>query len=139
MKIIKTVRENELLPRFYGVAWRSFNSPSIFCLPVPLNLIVGVLRSMWMFCKHGSRRIYMNPRAAYDQGRRDQSRKYPHDLWISVKEKPIPSYTRLLVRTGFASALVYREAGTDNIRECRQDTEAGELIKWTPAEWMHLP
>lgn len=70
MKLHKIVPEGSMLPRFYGVAWVLFQSRAALCLPVPLNLVVALLRAVWLFMKHGWRPIPVNPRAAYELGLR---------------------------------------------------------------------
>ncbi|HEX8885956.1 MAG TPA: hypothetical protein VF797_15820 [Noviherbaspirillum sp.] len=68
MKILKRIGQGEMLPPFYGVAWVDFMSRMTICLPVPLNVIAALLRTLWLFLKHGWRAIPVDPRAAYDAG-----------------------------------------------------------------------
>lgn len=68
VKIAKTITEGQLLPAWYGIAWRDFYRNTAVCYPVPLNLIAAVGRAAGMFAKHGARTVHSDPRAAYDQG-----------------------------------------------------------------------
>lgn len=68
MKLIKTIHRGELIPPFYGVAWSEYTSDSAICLPVPLNLIAALLRSLWMLLKHGWQPVYLSSRDAFHQG-----------------------------------------------------------------------
>ena len=70
-KLIKRVRPGEMLPPFYGIAWRDYSTYEAVCLPVPLNLIVWVGRNVWAFCKQGAKALPESPREAYEQGVRD--------------------------------------------------------------------
>jgi hypothetical protein len=44
----KVIREAESLPKGYGVAWYLPYSDAAYCLPVPLNRIVGAFRAWWL-------------------------------------------------------------------------------------------
>jgi hypothetical protein len=43
----KYVREGEIMPRGYGLAWREVNRPVFVCLPIPLNLVARWAREFW--------------------------------------------------------------------------------------------
>lgn len=75
MTLFKHIRPGELLPPFYGIAWVDFHTDVAICLPVPLNFLVGLGRGAWVFLVIGHRVVYMSPRAAYWQGRRDEHRE----------------------------------------------------------------
>lgn len=70
MKLYKKVSPGEMLPPFYGIAWREIHVDRVVCLPMPFNLLAGLVREVWLFAKHGGRWVPMNPRDAYEQGRR---------------------------------------------------------------------
>jgi hypothetical protein len=70
-KLIKTVREGECLPPWYGVVYIEWYRNQRVCLPVPLNVIVRMGRSIWLFLVYGSDEVRVNPRDAYHQGRVD--------------------------------------------------------------------
>ena len=40
--------EGESLPRWYGIAWWLPNEHAAYCLPVPLNRLVGAFRNWWL-------------------------------------------------------------------------------------------
>jgi hypothetical protein len=52
MKFIETIPEGGVSPRFYGVAWRSFIRPEIYCTPIPFNHIIRVSRQIWIRLKY---------------------------------------------------------------------------------------
>lgn len=74
MKIVKRINKGEMLPPFYGVAWQDWYGDVAVCLPVPLNLIAAIGRSIWIFMRHGHRHVPMSPRDAYYQGKNDALR-----------------------------------------------------------------
>lgn len=80
MKFIKKVGPGEMLPAWYGIAWRNWLDNSATCLPVGFNLVAAMLLGMWIFIRHGGRALPMEQRAAYDQGRRDE-----RALWTMVQ------------------------------------------------------
>lgn len=43
--------DGESIPRGYGVAWRCVYTRRAYCLPVPLNRIMGVVRNAWIWLK----------------------------------------------------------------------------------------
>lgn len=74
MKISKEVREGELLPAWYGVAWRRWDANTAICYPVPLNVLCAWCRGVLIWLKHGGRIVPSNSREAYAQGLRDGKR-----------------------------------------------------------------
>lgn len=75
MKFIKEIFEGELIPAWYGLAWRKWQTNSTVCLPVPLNIVAALVRAIWIWAKHGARAVPINPRDAYAQGRKDGATK----------------------------------------------------------------
>jgi hypothetical protein len=73
-KIVKRIDEGSMLPPLYGVAWQDFYRRRAVCLPVPLNVVAGLLRAAWLYMRWGWIPTPMNPRAAYDKGFRDGKR-----------------------------------------------------------------
>ncbi|MFL9670457.1 hypothetical protein WIX39_026240 [Variovorax sp. AB1(2024)] len=55
MSIKKEIREGNLIPAWYGVAWTEYREGSLYghCLPIPLNLIAGWARRLYLWVKHG--------------------------------------------------------------------------------------
>lgn len=68
MKIIKTVPNGYLLPRFYGVAGFDWSRDYAVCLPLGLNVLAALGRSAYFSVKHAGRIVMQNPRDAYAQG-----------------------------------------------------------------------
>lgn len=42
-----TIYEGETLPRGYGVAWRDLAMDRVVVMPIPLNVVVGLIRRAW--------------------------------------------------------------------------------------------
>lgn len=51
MSLQRFVREGNNLPTGYGVAYRSLNYYGAICYPVPLNLLIRHVRSLWLWMK----------------------------------------------------------------------------------------
>jgi hypothetical protein len=68
MKLKKLVEHGDEMPPWYGVAWYEFSRDAAVCLPVPLNLVAGLLRSLWAFLRFGYRPTRLNARDAFMQG-----------------------------------------------------------------------
>jgi hypothetical protein len=64
----KLCREGDLLPPWYGVAWDDWNCDRAVCYPVPLNLVAGIGRAIWIWMRHGWRGVRRNSREAFHQG-----------------------------------------------------------------------
>jgi len=71
----KAIKNGEMLPPFYGLAWYEYHRNIAICLPVPFNIVVAILRGCWLWIKHGWHGVANNPRDAYAQGYRDGKRK----------------------------------------------------------------
>lgn len=68
MKFLVRLQEGELIPPFHGVAWVEFMSNRAVCLPIPLNVVAGSLRSIWFWLRGGWRPVPVNPRDAFREG-----------------------------------------------------------------------
>lgn len=69
MKITqKLCAQGEMLPPWYGVAWYEFSRDVAVCYPVPFNRMAAFGRALWLWLRHGSREVRLNPRDAYYQG-----------------------------------------------------------------------
>lgn len=62
------VKQWEVIPRCYGVAWVNVWSGCAVAMPIPLNLIVGPLRTAWKWAKCEAWRLWEN----------DQAQRCPH-------------------------------------------------------------
>lgn len=74
MKIEKEVRQGEIIPGWYGVAWVRWEDDAAICYPMPLNLLVAAVRAIAIWMRHGYRAVPYNTREAYAQGLRDGKR-----------------------------------------------------------------
>lgn len=68
---IKKITNGELIPRFYGVAWFDWYRSQAVCLPLGLNVLAALGRSLYYSIKHAGRIVMANPRDAYAQGLSD--------------------------------------------------------------------
>jgi hypothetical protein len=71
VKIVKEIGHGHLIPPWYGVAWRKYDTDTATCLPIPINFIAAIVRSCFYFIKNGHLSISMSPRDAYNQGFHD--------------------------------------------------------------------
>lgn len=70
-RLVRRVREDEIIPALYGVAWQDWRARTVVVMPIPVNVVAGLLRSAWIFLRWGWRAVPACPRDAYAQGRRD--------------------------------------------------------------------
>ena len=57
------------VPRWYGVAWHDYNRDVAVCYPVPLNILFGWARLVWMWLRFRSvPRRWDTLRQAYEAG-----------------------------------------------------------------------
>ena len=47
MKLVKYVVEGQAMHIGYGCAWRDFLHRRTVCYPIPLNIIMNILRRLW--------------------------------------------------------------------------------------------
>lgn len=75
MKLRKEVRRYEVRPRGYGYAWEDVTTLTTTCYPVPLNLVMRVLRWVYLLMVRGRpNRWDWALRAAREVGRQDALR-----------------------------------------------------------------
>ena len=49
----KEIREGERIPKGYGIAYREMEKLVAIAYPIPINLIVGGIRRLWLWCMYG--------------------------------------------------------------------------------------
>jgi hypothetical protein len=76
VQIVKRIRPAEMLPAFYGIAWRDWLRDEAICLPVPLNVLARLARAGWVWLRVGGLDVPLNSRDAYEQGLRDGATKH---------------------------------------------------------------
>jgi hypothetical protein len=74
MNIVKKVRQGEMLPAWYGCAWREWEMDRMVCLPIGLNVLCALMRRIYHLVKMGGISVPVDPRDAYAQGLRDGKR-----------------------------------------------------------------
>ena len=72
------IREAELIPRGYGVAWKEWDRNLIVCLPLGVNLVARWLRSAWHWtkCSYQPSLIDRMYEVGYHAGQNDQRRRH---------------------------------------------------------------
>jgi hypothetical protein len=55
MKLVRRVRELEPAVRGFGVAWWDMSQATAVCMPIPLNYIAGLVRSVYHVLRAGVR------------------------------------------------------------------------------------
>ena len=53
MKLYKDIEEGGLIPKGYGVAWRSYYAMRVRCYPIPINLVVRFSKHFYYWLAHG--------------------------------------------------------------------------------------
>lgn len=56
MGLRKVIPEGGVYPKGYGVAWDDYRwggPAEVVCYPVPLNVVLGVLRKAFLWCRRG--------------------------------------------------------------------------------------
>lgn len=67
----KRLKEGETIPRWYGIAWVSYNTSEATCMPIPFNLLVAAARAIYVWIRWGYRTVPGSTRDAYGQGYMD--------------------------------------------------------------------
>lgn len=80
MKLIYIPKRGEYVPWYYGFAWRKYSEDATVVIPIPLNILARLLRSFWLFLARDPNPWYPDPRDAYEQGRRDERKRWSGDL-----------------------------------------------------------
>lgn len=68
---LKKITNGDLIPPYYGVAWFDWYRNQAVCLPIGLNVLAALGRTVYFSIKHAGRLVMANPRDAYAQGLRD--------------------------------------------------------------------
>ena len=71
MKFIHIVGEGEMIPAWYGAAWRDLPTFNTICMPVPFNILAAIVRGTYYWLRFGYRCVPQSPRDAYHQGFKD--------------------------------------------------------------------
>jgi hypothetical protein len=68
MIFVKRLKEGEMLPAWYGVAFYDFATNRMVAAPIPFNVIFVLLRKIYVYIRSGIKTVYFEPREAYWQG-----------------------------------------------------------------------
>jgi hypothetical protein len=66
--VIRMIRRAEMISAWYGIAWPCYRSDSVYCMPVPLNVLVAIVRGIWLWMAFGYRPVPWGAHEAYRQG-----------------------------------------------------------------------
>lgn len=69
--MVKRIPNCQVIPAWYGVAWRCWMSNTNVCLPMPLNVFARIARAIYVWARYGAIDVRADAREAYAQGRRD--------------------------------------------------------------------
>lgn len=53
------IEEGQMIPKFYGVAYRDYDTLYAICYPIPLNIFMGLWNKILIWFKHGHK-LYEN-------------------------------------------------------------------------------
>jgi len=96
MTLKKLIREGEMIPKYYGIAYRNWDSLTAVCYPIPLNLIVGIWDRSILWLKHGHKLYENGYSKGYSEGYRG-GREYAFNQW---KQQAIRPEVEHLVKRG---------------------------------------
>jgi hypothetical protein len=68
MIFVKRLKEGEMLPAWYGVAFYDYACGRCVAVPIPFNVIYAYLRLIYIYIRVGMKAVSNNPREAYWQG-----------------------------------------------------------------------
>ncbi|WP_306393377.1 hypothetical protein [Telluria beijingensis] len=80
--MLKKITNGDLIPRYYGIAWFSWQTGGAVCLPLGLNVLAALTRAAYFSVKHAGRIVKACPRDAYAQGVRDGRASAPQSPHI---------------------------------------------------------
>ena len=71
----KIVNAYETIPKGYGIAYRRMDMEIAIAYPIPINLIIGGLRKLWIWCMWGHKLYEDGYTRGYSKGK-NEGRKY---------------------------------------------------------------
>ena len=84
--MIKRIRREIQVPRFYGIAWDDYMHCEVVCAPIFINVVIRFFRAIYIFIKLGGRHPYnlswkddaymQGYKAGYEKGRMNQHEKF---------------------------------------------------------------
>lgn len=51
--MIKRIKEGQIIPRGYGMAWHDFMTGQFVCLPLGLNVVAAIARNIYLWLRYG--------------------------------------------------------------------------------------
>lgn len=66
--LVVEIRNADRFPRGYGLAWERWDRCVAVCMPIPLNVLAGRARLVWLWLKRGGAPLPMVPSEAYAAG-----------------------------------------------------------------------
>ena len=68
IQIKQELREGEMIPKGYGIAYRNMDRYSVVIYPIPFNLIIGGLRRVWIWLMYGHKLYEDGFHKGYNKG-----------------------------------------------------------------------
>jgi hypothetical protein len=89
-RIKRFIREGEMFPKGYGIAWVEQNRYGAVVMPIPLNVIAGHIRKMWFWLQQGDWYKTGYDRGysmGYESGRKYAFEQYKHHARKEIEEE----------------------------------------------------
>jgi len=98
MKIIRNIYEGEIIPNGYGIAYVEYNSDRAVLYPIPINVVVALIRRFWFWVRGGAYE------GGYDRGYKEGKRigrKYAFEQYKKQVRKEVSKevYEKLVEAT----------------------------------------
>lgn len=127
--MLRRIKECDVIPWGYGVAYWRFNTAEAILAPIPLNLVIGLSRSLYFWLAHGWMKImWLNAPAdaAYLKGLKEgQDRENRvHDFWKRTEEADRKREVERAYSRGYVDGRTYViQDLLKEVREIRKEVE----------------
>lgn len=81
--IKKTIGEGQIIPDYYGVAYRRMDMLQAVCYPIPLNIFVAVVYKVWLWLRWGHKLYENGYTKGYTEGK-ESGRKYAFNQYKKI-------------------------------------------------------
>ncbi len=112
------IHKGEMLPRWYGVAWREADRDCVIVMPVPINLCAGLLRRVWHWLRYAS----MSTSALDSLVKRVFDRGYDEGKHVAAKREEWIRHQAY--EAGRRDTMAALDGFRDELRELRADIDA---------------
>ena len=105
----KVIREGEMIPKYYGVAYLEIDRLVAVAYPIPLNIVVGFIRKIWEWLRV-PKGLY--EKQGYQKGY-SEGRKYAFNQY---KQQVLTQEGERLIKRGI-------DIGLDMLKKMRHSTD----------------